>query len=63
MTLTIGDTAPQLTAKHMVPEPVSRMPGEDVIIGGAVSNQEATKLFPDGWKEPKPYIRVVPKPA
>ena len=52
----------QLTAKFKVATPVNWKPGEDVIIGGAVSNEEAEKLFPDGWKEVKPYIRVVPQP-
>jgi thioredoxin-dependent peroxiredoxin len=52
----------QLTAKHKVATPVNWKPGEDVIIGGAVSNDEARELFPDGWKEVKPYIRVVPQP-
>jgi len=53
----------QLTAKHKVATPVNWKPGEDVIIGGAVSNDEAKQLFPDGWKEPKPYIRIVPQPS
>ena len=52
----------QLTAKHKVATPVNWKQGEDVIIGGAVSNDEAKQLFPDGWKEVKPYIRVVPQP-
>jgi alkyl hydroperoxide reductase subunit AhpC len=52
----------QLTAKFKVATPVNWKPGEDVVIGGAVSNDEATQLFPDGWKEVKPYIRVVPQP-
>lgn len=52
----------QLTAKYKVATPVNWKAGEDVVIGGAVSNDEATQLFPDGWKEVKPYIRVVPQP-
>jgi thioredoxin-dependent peroxiredoxin len=52
----------QLTAEYKVATPVNWKPGEDVIIGGAVSNDEATQLFPEGWKEIKPYIRVVPQP-
>jgi len=52
----------QLTAKYKVATPVNWKSGEDVVIGGAVSNDEATQLFPDGWKEVKPYIRVVPQP-
>jgi len=51
-----------LTAKFKVATPVNWKAGEDVVIGGAVSNDEATQLFPDGWKEVKPYIRVVPQP-
>ncbi len=53
----------QLTAKHRVSTPVNWKPGEDVIIAGSVSNEEARKIYPDGWKEPKPYIRIVPQPA
>ena len=52
----------QLTAKHKVGTPVNWKPGEDVVIGGAVSNDEAKQLFPDGWKEPRPYLRIVPQP-
>jgi thioredoxin-dependent peroxiredoxin len=53
----------QLTAKHKVSTPVNWKQGEDVIIGGAVSDEEAKKAFPDGWKSPKPYIRIVPQPT
>jgi alkyl hydroperoxide reductase subunit AhpC len=52
----------QLTAKHQVSTPVNWKPGEDVIISGSVSNDDARKKFPGGWKEPKPYIRIVPQP-
>jgi alkyl hydroperoxide reductase subunit AhpC len=52
----------QLGAKHKVATPVNWKPGEDVIIAGAVSNDEAKKIYPQGWKEPKPYIRIVPQP-
>src|SRR5262245_41108500 len=52
----------QLTAKHRVSTPVNWKHGEDVIIAGSVSNDEAKKIWPDGWKEPKPYIRIVPQP-
>ncbi|MBO0730401.1 MAG: peroxiredoxin [Acidimicrobiaceae bacterium] len=52
----------QLTSKHKVSTPVNWKPGEDVIIGGAVTNDEAKTLFGD-WKEPKPYIRIVPQPS
>ena len=52
----------QLTAKHKVATPVNWKQGEDVIIVPAVSNEEAEKIYPDGWKSPKPYIRIVPQP-
>jgi thioredoxin-dependent peroxiredoxin len=52
----------QLGAKHKVATPVNWKPGEDVIIAGSVSNDDAKKLYPQGWKEPKPYIRIVPQP-
>ena len=52
----------QLTAKHKVATPVNWKQGEDVIIAGSVSDDEAKKLYPDGWKSPKPYIRIVPQP-
>ncbi len=52
----------QLTAKHKVATPANWKRGEDVIISGSVSNDDAKKLWPGGWKEPKPYIRIVPQP-
>jgi alkyl hydroperoxide reductase subunit AhpC len=52
----------QLTAKHKVSTPVNWKQGEDVIIAGSVSDDEAKKTYPDGWKAPKPYIRIVPQP-
>jgi alkyl hydroperoxide reductase subunit AhpC len=52
----------QLTAKHRVATPVNWKPGEDVVIAGSVSNDEAKTIYPDGWKSPKPYIRIVPQP-
>ena len=52
----------QLTAKHKVSTPVNWKQGEDVIIAGSVSNDEAKEMYPDGWEEPKPYIRIVPQP-
>jgi len=52
----------QLTAKHRVATPVNWKKGEDVIIAGSVSNEEAAKLYPQGWKAPRPYIRIVPQP-
>jgi alkyl hydroperoxide reductase subunit AhpC len=52
----------QLTAKHRVATPVEWRPGEDVVIAGSVSNDEAKEIF-GTWKEPKPYIRIVPDPT
>jgi thioredoxin-dependent peroxiredoxin len=52
----------QLTAKHKVATPVNWKAGEDVIIVPAVSNEEAKQKFPNGWKAPKPYLRIVPQP-
>jgi thioredoxin-dependent peroxiredoxin len=52
----------QLTAKHKVATPVNWKPGEDVIIAGSVSDDDAKKTYPKGWKSPKPYIRIVPQP-
>jgi alkyl hydroperoxide reductase subunit AhpC len=52
----------QLGAKHKISTPVNWKHGEDVIIGGSVSDEEAKKLFPGGWTSPKPYIRIVPQP-
>jgi thioredoxin-dependent peroxiredoxin len=52
----------QLTATHRVATPVNWQQGEDVIIAGSVSNDEAKETYPDGWKEPRPYIRIVPQP-
>ena len=52
----------QLTAKHTVATPVNWRPGEDVIIAGSVSDDDAKKIYPDGWKAPRPYIRIVPQP-
>ncbi len=52
----------QLTAKHKVATPVNWLQGEDVIIVPAVSDEAAREKFPDGWKSPKPYIRIVPQP-
>jgi thioredoxin-dependent peroxiredoxin len=53
----------QLTAKHKVSTPVNWKQGEEVIIAGSVSNEDAKKTYPGGWKEPKPYIRIVPQPG
>ena len=52
----------QLTAKHKVATPVNWKQGEDVIIVPAVSDEEARKTYPDGWRAPKPYLRIVPQP-
>jgi alkyl hydroperoxide reductase subunit AhpC len=52
----------QLTAKHKVATPVNWKNGEDVIIAGSVSDEDAKKTYPQGWKSPKPYIRIVPQP-
>ena len=52
----------QLTVKHKVSTPVNWKPGEDVIISGAVSDEEAKRLYPAGWKAPRPYLRIVPQP-
>ena len=52
----------QLTAKHRVATPVNWQQGDDVIIAGSVSNDEAKEIWPDGWDSPKPYIRIVPQP-
>ena len=52
----------QMTAKHRVATPANWKQGEDVILTGAVTDEEAKKLYPQGWKTPKPYIRVVPQP-
>ncbi len=53
----------QLTAKHKVATPVNWKQGEDVIIAGSVSDEEAKKTYPEGWKAPRPYIRIVPQPS
>ena len=52
----------QLTAKHRVATPANWTDGGDVIIAGSVSDEEAKKIYPDGWKSPRPYIRIVPQP-
>jgi alkyl hydroperoxide reductase subunit AhpC len=52
----------QLTAKHKVATPANWRQGDDVIIAGSVSDDDAKKTYPNGWKAPKPYIRIVPQP-
>ncbi|MTW13111.1 redoxin domain-containing protein [Pseudoduganella eburnea] len=53
----------QLTAKHRVATPVNWKDGEDVIIAGSVSDEEAKSIYPNGWKAPKPYLRIVKQPS
>jgi thioredoxin-dependent peroxiredoxin len=53
----------QLTARHKVATPVNWKQGEDVIIAGSVSDEEARKTYPQGWEAPRPYLRVVPQPS
>lgn len=52
----------QLTAKHQVSTPVNWRPGDDVIISGSVSDDDARKKYPGGWKAPRPYLRIVAQP-
>ena len=53
----------QLTAKHQLATPAQWQPGDNAIIAGSVSNEQARERYPDGWEEPRPYIRIVPAPA
>jgi alkyl hydroperoxide reductase subunit AhpC len=53
----------QLTARHAVATPVNWRKGDEVIILGSVSDEDAKKKYPQGWKSPKPYIRLVPQPG
>jgi alkyl hydroperoxide reductase subunit AhpC len=52
----------QLLTKHKVATPANWKPGDDVIIAGSVSDEEARKIYPQGWKAPLPYLRLVPDP-
>jgi alkyl hydroperoxide reductase subunit AhpC len=52
----------QLTAQHQVSTPVNWQQGEDVIIAGSVSDDQARERYPEGWDAPRPYIRIVPAP-
>ncbi|WGJ16070.1 peroxiredoxin [Methylocapsa sp. D3K7] len=52
----------QLTAKHKVATPVNWKQGDDVIIAGSVTDDDAKKIYPQGWKAPRPYLRIVPQP-
>jgi alkyl hydroperoxide reductase subunit AhpC len=53
----------QLTARYKISTPVNWRQGEDVIIAGSVSDEEAGQMYPEGWKGPRPYIRIVPQPS
>jgi alkyl hydroperoxide reductase subunit AhpC len=53
----------QLTAKHKVATPAQWQQGDDVIIAGSVSDDQAREIYPDGWESPRPYIRIVPQPV
>ncbi len=53
----------QLTANHKVATPAQWEPGDDVIIAGSVSDDEAKEKYPDGWEELRPYMRIVPDPS
>jgi alkyl hydroperoxide reductase subunit AhpC len=53
----------QLTAEHKVATPAQWQQGDDVIIAGSVSDEQARETYPDGWESPKPYIRIVPQPS
>jgi alkyl hydroperoxide reductase subunit AhpC len=53
----------QLTARHKVATPVNWHHGDDVIIAGSVSDDQAMQMYPHGWKAPRPYIRIVPQPT
>jgi alkyl hydroperoxide reductase subunit AhpC len=53
----------QLTANHKVATPANWEPGEDVIIAGSVSDEDAKKVYPHGWRAPRPYLRFVPQPG
>ena len=52
----------QLTAKHKVATPVNWKQGEEVIIAGSVTDEAAHEAYPEGWKAPRPYLRIVPQP-
>ena len=52
----------QLTASHQVATPAQWQPGENVIIAGSVTDEQAKERYPDGWEAPRPYIRIVPAP-
>ena len=53
----------QLTARHRVATPANWTPGGEVILTAAISDEEARRIYPAGWKAPKPYLRIVPQPT
>ena len=53
----------QLTAAHRVATPPNWQQGERVIIADSVTDEEARKIYPEGWEAPRPYLRIVPQPA
>ena len=53
----------QLTANHKVATPAQWKQGDDVIIAGSVSDDQAKEIWPDGWQSPRPYVRIVPQPS
>jgi hypothetical protein len=53
----------QLTASHRVATPVSWRAGDDVIIATSVTDEEARRTYPNGWRAPRPYLRLIPQPA
>jgi alkyl hydroperoxide reductase subunit AhpC len=60
--MTTGRNFDEVTATHKVATPVNWQQGDDVIIAGSVSDDEAKETYPDGWESPRPYIRIVPQP-
>jgi len=58
----VCDESSRLTAKHKVATPVNWKQGDEVIIAGSVTDEDARKTYPQGWKAPRPYIRIVPQP-
>ncbi len=53
----------RLTAEHQVSTPADWKNGDDVFLAGSVSDDQAREIYPDGWEQPKPYIRIVPQPG
>jgi thioredoxin-dependent peroxiredoxin len=52
----------KLTAEHQLTTPAQWQPGDDVVLAGSVSDEQARERYPDGWRQPLPYIRIVPAP-